>query len=447
MTIIDSPVALWNHLCSSAGLELRLKGGLPGRDADVEDALKSALAAPATAPSLEAWLMEDAASLPRTVTTERLLIAALNSQGGFGRMMQDILDLLVTAEARQASHGLSVEFKFDTASDPIKATLEEFREVVNHTQAVLEKRPKLPDAHRMGVLSNTLGSFVASSFGDAPQNFPPVEPLNPTGASEVDTHLDTIVQLVSAFRALCENHGSTRQQVFDAAQDLEHRDPDATELCRQLFAASNNWDVLVLAGAQQLATEVHSGKLSSKEASLKLSEALSGIEWGETWVKQTIQQLLDVLKLPTWRRRHELYSVWVGTRLLKVAGQVDADMQFHPVDGVLSFEFGGSRLATFSWQNKQYDVWAELRSALVGKSAKRKKGIQPDFRILQASISKSPNAQTSYVLECKHYLNASVSNFSQAAAATGSIESSLAQYDPRRLVPRSAAAHAGACRA
>lgn len=62
MTTITSPLELWRRLCSSAGLELRLKRGRPGRDADVEVSLRLALGVPATARSLEAWLARDAAS-------------------------------------------------------------------------------------------------------------------------------------------------------------------------------------------------------------------------------------------------------------------------------------------------------------------------------------------------------------------------------------------------
>jgi hypothetical protein len=416
MTIISSPVSLWHHLCSSAGLELRLKGGRPGRDADVEDSLKLSLAVPDTAQSLDAWLNSDAASPHPTVSTERLMIEVLKSQGGFARMMQDILDILITADARQASHRLSVEFKFDDVTDPIKATLEQFREVAHRIQRVLEKRPKLPNDNLMWSLSEVLRSVLSEFPRHRPLDFPPVSAIPSTGHTGVDARLTCIVQLVSDFRVLWMRHGTTRQQVGEASRALRHTDANVGELGGQLGAATDYWDVGVLAGAQEFSRQVVSGQLDPEDAFEKLTEALSGIEWAENWVEHTIQELLDVLNLPAWRRRHELYSVWVGTKMLQVVERVAPDMRFHPVDGVLSFEFGGSRLATFNWDNKQFDIWAELRSALVGKSSKRKKGIQPDFRVLQAALSKSANAQTTYVLECKHYLNASISNFTHAAA-------------------------------
>ncbi|MCS6500731.1 hypothetical protein NYD60_11965 [Burkholderia thailandensis] len=416
MTIIASPLDLWRRLCSSAGLELRLKGGRPGRDADVEDSLRLALAVPDTAQSLDAWLISDAASSHPTISTEQLLIEVLKSQGGFAQMMQDILDVLITAEARQASHKLSVEFKFDEVTDPIKATLEQFREAIHRTQRVLEKRPELPNDNLMWPLSKVLRSFVTAFPESPPADFPPVSAITSTGHTGIDAQLACLARLVSDFRGLWRRHGTTRQQVGDAANALPYTDPDVQVLRGQLIAATDYWDVGVLSGAQEISRRMVSGQLPPEDVFEKLTEALSPIEWAEVWVEHTIHELLDVLNLPAWRRRHELYSVWVGTRMLKVVECVAPDMHFHPVDGVLSFEFGGSRLATFNWDNKQFDIWAELRSALVGGSSKRKKGIQPDFRVLQATLSQSANAQTTYVLECKHYLNANASNFTQAAA-------------------------------
>lgn len=62
---------------------------------------------------------------------------AQKGQGGFAQMMKDFLDELITAQARQSSHPLSVKFEFDDVTDPIKTLLEEFREAVHRTLHVL----------------------------------------------------------------------------------------------------------------------------------------------------------------------------------------------------------------------------------------------------------------------------------------------------------------------
>lgn len=416
MTIIVSPVDLWRSLCKGAGLELRLPGGRPGRDADVEESLRLALKVPDTVRSLETWLASDARKPHPTVSIEQLLIDVLKSQGGFSQMMQDILDVLITAEARQASHQLSVEFKFDKVSDPIKATLEQFREAANRTQRVLEKRPKLPNNNLMWPIWHALRGFSSEHLVERLDDFPTGTAVPSTGHADLDLQLTRLGRLVADYVALWKRYGATRRQVGDAAHALPDGDVNRQELSGQLVAATDHWDVGVLSGAMGISRQVVSGRLAPAEALEKLTAALSDIEWVDVWVEHTIQELLDVLNLPAWRRRHELYSVWVGTRMLRVVERVTPDICFHPVDGVLSFEFGGSRLATFNWGGEQFDIWAELRSALVGRSSKRKKGIQPDFRVVRADLSHAANAQTTYVLECKHYLNASTLNFTQAAA-------------------------------
>jgi hypothetical protein len=415
MTTIASPLDLWRSLCSSAGLELVLKGGRPGRDADVEVSLRSALGVPASARSLEAWLVSDARSPRPQVTVERLLIEVLKSQGGFAQMMQDILDVLITAEARQSSHRLSVEFRFDAVSDPIKATLEEFRETIERTRRVLERRPTLPSQDLMWSILRDLRGLTSISLSDPPQDFPLVPPIGKTGHRPLDDELERLALLVAAFRGLWRSHGSSRSEVQAAAVKLGRLPGASSKLTEQLFASTDYWDVSVLVGVEDISRQVISGQLDPADVQLKLTHILRDVEWTDVWVEHTMQELLDILNLPAWKRRHELYSVWVGTRMLKVIERVSAEVCFHAIDGVLSFDFGGSRLATFNWQGRQFDVWAELRSALVGISAKRKKGIQPDFRVVRADLQHSANTRTTYVLECKHYLNSSTSNFTQAA--------------------------------
>lgn len=417
MDLIAKPVDLWRHLQVGAGLELRLKSGRAGRDADVEAALRRALAVPVAATSLEDWLAADAASSPPVISTERLLVGILESQRGFGQMMRDILELLDHAGARRASRYLSVEFKFDDVSGPIRATLEEFREEVQRTTRLLEDRPELPNVALMWEISGVLDEFRPTRHEDWPADFPPVEPLVPTGHAGLDAQLAILADLVIGFRRMFREHGETRSQVAAAAHMLGGPgQAEATAvLTRQLFAATDFWDATLLQNVDELAARARSGSLDHSYAYEKLSQVLGQIRWSRAWVQATTKELLDILTLPTWRKRHELYSVWVGTRMLEVISRHASGMYFHAVDGVLSFAFGGSRLASFDAGGEQFDVWAELRSDLVGNSAKRKRGIQPDFRVVRSQISQSSNARTTYVLECKHYLDSGVSNFTAAA--------------------------------
>lgn len=417
MDLISKPIDLWRHLQVGAGLELRLKSGRAGRDADLEAALREALEVPEAASSLEDWLVVDAKLSAPQVSTERLLVEILESQRGFGQMMRDILELLDLADARRASRYLSVEFKFDEVSGAIRATLEEFREQVQRTTRLLEDRPELPNADLMWEISGVLDEFSSTHYGGWPADFPPVEPAMSTGHAGLDAQLVIIADLVLGFRDVFRQHGETRSLVAAAAHRLggQGQAEGTKVLARQLFAAHDNWDPIVLQNANELGARARSGAIDLSLAHEKLDWVLGQVRWGQAWADATTNELLDILSFPTWRKRHELYSVWVGTRMLKVISHQASDMYFHAVDGVLSFAFGGSRLASFDAGGQQFDVWAELRSDLVGTSAKRKRGIQPDFRVVRSEISLTNNVRTTYVLECKHYLDGSVSNFTAAA--------------------------------
>ena len=414
--MIASPLELWRTLLVGAGLEIRRKGGLPGRDADIEDTLKAALGAPSIALPLEDWLRADAASANPTVTTEQLMVEVLKSQGGFAQMMKDILDVLVSADAREGSHHLRVQFKFDDVSDPIKATLEEFREQVERIQRVLETHPELPDSKLMWEISEILRHFAPLPTTSPPPTIPSVPHIKSSGDDVLDAHLALVSRLTSDVTRLWRRHGEDRPKVIEVARSLDNAvRPEEIKLRSQLRAASDFWDIFVIAGARALVQQVTLGRVHAAAVSNELEAALRELNWGEVWIDRSVKQMLDILNLPAWKRRHELYSVWVGTRMLDLIGRIATNFRYLPVDGLLSFEFGGSRLATYTWQGAQYDVWSELRSALVGTSTKRKKGIQPDFRVMRAHISNSPNSQTNFVLECKHYLSPSISNFSNAA--------------------------------
>lgn len=411
---VASPIALWQALSLSAGLELRLPNGRPGRDVDIEAALRKALAVPRTARSLDAWLAADAVARRPKVSVERFLIELLKGQEGFARMMQDILATLVAANAPRARHSLSIAFKFRDMDDPLVQTLEQFRESVLRTQKLLETRPRLPDGNTMWQIWQVLNGVSPRTTDARSEHFPGVPKIPPTGDPGLDKQLAQIALLVRDVQRLWKNHGADRREVVNAAYARNSKSHLDEKLQGQLSAASDYWDYSMIDSLQQLPMRIASGQLAPDTAHDGLSMALSYLEWGDAWVERTVRELLDILALPAWQRRHELYSVWVGTRLLEVARAAEPSMRFNLVDGKLSFAFGGSRLATYEWQGKEYEIWAELRSKLEGASPKRKDKIQPDFRVVQAGLSDA-GVRTVYVLECKHYLRSSKVNFTTAA--------------------------------
>ncbi len=414
MTTVTSPAALWQVFCERGGLELRLKNGQPGRDADIEVALRETLAVPRSARSLGSWLSMDAAMPQPKVRIENFLVALLKGQEDFARMMQDILATLVAANAPGARHSLSIAFKFWEADDPLVQTLEQFRASVVRTQELLERRPLLPDSRAMWQVWRNLQKVSPGGNNSRSSLFPHVPVVPAVGDPELDRKLAQIALLVVDVQELWQRYGADRLQVVNAAHAMGGQANLDVRLRQQLYAASDYWDCQVIDSLQRLPARITSTELSLQTAQNELDTALSHLEWGDAWVERTVHELLDILALPAWQRRHELYSVWVGTKLLEIVRAAEPSTRFNPVDGVLSFAFGGSKLATYERLGQEYEIWAELRSTLAGTSPKRKTGIQPDFRVVQAGLSDAGD-RTVYVLECKHYLRSNKLNFTTAA--------------------------------
>jgi hypothetical protein len=127
----------------------------------------------------------------------------------------------------------------------------------------------------------------------------------------------------------------------------------------------------------------------------------------ETWE----QNYRDILSLPIWQRRHELYAVWIGAKI--ATSLKGLDCQFHVEDGVLRFPFSGAQLATM-WTKERttYMFWTELRSRLSVAAESGRKSIQPDYRILRLPFD--PIRGTVLVVECKQYRRSLTRNFAAA---------------------------------
>jgi hypothetical protein len=411
---------LWESLQQEAGLELSLKHG-KGRDADLEAAvlkrLHAHLALPKPPGSVQALLLADTRSGRPRVTAELLLLTVLASMGGFASMMTEILETLLLAKAPHASQSLSIAFKFDEqGNDAICCTLREFRAQVKTVKRTVESRLVVPSSDALLALLNMLEKLGGRDWKPVP-DFPLIAAPPSSGHRQLDAIVADLNKLVSDFRSWCLEFGLTRKSAYDRARERypNNNISPGREAWGITGLAMDYWDMRAAAALGRIADRVARGELDGTHVAETISALSGGFERHRRWADQTYTQLLDVLHLPAWRKRHELYSVWAGTVLLRTAVENADTVQFHPVNGILSFSFGGSRLATYVVQGQQYDVWAELRSALVGTSKKRTKGIQPDFRVVRPNLAASIGAATEFILECKHYLVQGRANFVAAA--------------------------------
>ncbi len=149
-----------------------------------------------------------------------------------------------------------------------------------------------------------------------------------------------------------------------------------------------------------------------QDVDVKLYEFLEHFPSVNDFAETLMPVWKSFLNLPVWKRRYEVYSVWVFTQA--IADFPDEALTFHLKDGVLSFPFSGACLATVKLNHRVFDFWTELRTKAIvkpiGKS--RKTAIQPDYSIICGDSANIVHSIA--VIECKQYKRSHTVNFSQA---------------------------------
>lgn len=121
----------------------------------------------------------------------------------------------------------------------------------------------------------------------------------------------------------------------------------------------------------------------------------------------SIADLERVLALPVWRTRHELYAIWIATRV--VAALPDREIELHHEDGRIVFAFKETVLATIKDVDLEVRLVGERRTRLespVGEG--RKGGAQPDLGLW---VDAPEGERCLMVIEVKHYRKAARRRF------------------------------------
>lgn len=123
-----------------------------------------------------------------------------------------------------------------------------------------------------------------------------------------------------------------------------------------------------------------------------------------------IVEIEKLLSLPVWRKRHELYGVWVATQLVQALESDGHVVELLHNNGEFQFRFREATLAIFETTDPIASLITERRtksSNLVGRG--RVNAVQPDFAFWRDDIAKCE-----LIIEVKHYRNRSRRNFRDA---------------------------------
>jgi len=145
----------------------------------------------------------------------------------------------------------------------------------------------------------------------------------------------------------------------------------------------------------------------------KINDILKMIDKKSYQEEISVKSMQEILKLPVWKHRYEVYSIWVFSQIIDALSILNIKIILDK-DGKLSFSFSGSELASINNSNCSMKLWSELRTICIKPpvSKKRKQKIRPDY-----SIVKGPPEDVNssiLVVECKQYKKQNVRNFSEA---------------------------------
>jgi len=122
------------------------------------------------------------------------------------------------------------------------------------------------------------------------------------------------------------------------------------------------------------------------------------------------QYFQDILQLPIWKARHELYSVWIFSEIIR-AFPYD-DIEFIVKDNQIVFSWEGAHLTTIKTHIGKLELWCELGSKLANPVGKGRKGhIKPDYTL---TLDVDNPLKSVLVVECKQYIKPSSRSFSAA---------------------------------
>ena len=443
---LENGLQIWMALVRSGLEETRQshQNPLPGYDAELVRELRERLC-----PGAKRSLERELRSAPPS--GEAFLEVFFGALKPFSGMLRDVLGMFEEAGARRSDANLRIAFDFNQASKPLALTLEEFRE----TEAFFRRvsRPVVVREWNGNTLSSlwqdvqtVLESLGVRQHPGAPDRvrdprvrrwvehngrpeWLPFPGFPKSGNEDLDNVLGMAERLIHYIIAEVRKLGATYGEFTRGLNDLPWEEPAQNELVgaaddvedeqpRRSFvgAAHDFWPNSFAENvclAVERVNDVKRGDIS--EPALLLAAAIrTGFDRPPRYERTRIaleQDFRDVVNLPIWKKRHELYAVWVASRIADALR--DLSWEWHPDGDTLRFSFGGVELATLrSIDGGTHIFWTEKRTALKGGGIWGRKHIQPDYRIM--TVPTHRDEATSLVVECKQYRKWSKKNFGAA---------------------------------
>lgn len=444
----------WAFLTREAGLDVQ------GYDEDLVNALAATLAVSAlhwdSSKPFSANLKSSG------LTIEQFVYSFFSAVEPYARMLADIYGFFETHGVKTGDKALRIHFDFGANKAELEFDIESFREMSRAWDKVVTKafvtlwndnalwrlashfeEHRTPWGRYEDVQA-TLGPFIDAWNRGV---WPALPPTPKAGDDAADAVIEKMWGVLERFlddcRAAAADQRSLREKVSKTQNVLDDASDGGREIVTLARVCSDHWPRTFAVSIDRWARQLC--LLGSQERVLAAAPTVAVVDTLFASRPKALRSvrifrrvLEDILALPMWKRRHELYACWVLAQLSRALRR--HDIVLHANDGVLRLGFRATHIATAQSSAGPLLVMSEVRTPAIGipKGKGRKRSVQPDLRVMRASSGGTasqpvgPADETLLALEVKQYGKASKSNFVNAmndyAAACPSAAVVLVNY-------------------
>ncbi len=402
-------LSAWQGLCEVGGLEL------DGRDEDLTIQLKNQI-------DPDSSNLED---VLETTSTDVFLQALFQVIQPFALMFRDVLNFFENAKARegQAQWKVSIDGEF--------VDLRHFEEFLEHWKSiecefevpaidqdnafmfyeVLRESGSLNYLHK----SNSRGGSITTGLDDVDawlaefgegRYAPFPDSLHP---DRLGPGLDDTARIAITALSVIRSRGLGRKEMLDEHRARSFRS-DKRDALHPWSIAQNETDYWLRSTVQCLATLLGRSKEERNAYGAKMMSAYAKFPRRRICADVSVIVLERLLSLPVWKRRNELYGVWVATEIVRALD--DHTITINHANGELKFGFRKARIADVETARPRVSLFSERRTSLVNPIGKgRVSSVQPDFGIWTRG---SQPDDCVMIVEVKHYKRRSRRNFRDA---------------------------------
>jgi len=378
------------------------------------------------------------------VSAEKFIGAFFNVLQPYAQMMNELCVFFSNHKVKETNECLQIVFDFGNMTDQLDFNIENFRSVLTSYTKIKKKVtyyhvPNIWGLHHIfryesRVNKHQIADRKAVAWLEAYENGKYLKPelsMPETGYKGLDLQLQRVLDLWADYVNTCRSYD---ENIRDFINKFYNRKSESKGYDQHTEQITDSIDLTLGWGSDNLRAELdrwsatmiellfgdveYLNKMTGKDRDhsaavleASLQSYFEGLPKSEAEIEDVVTELTELLNLPIWKKRYELFSTWILSALDQALA--DYDRVVHDQNGVLILSFSSTHLMTVQSADGPFEVWAENRTLAVNPTGHgRKRGIQPDYTIYQPTVG-DPN-DCIVCVEVKQYKKASIRNFGNA---------------------------------